>query len=49
MIGTKVGYNFTADFSADRTGTFGTKTSYQGFELVVDFSFLLGKGRTPGR
>ena len=45
MVGTKLAYNFTADFERDSTGTFGKKTSYRGFELVVDFSFLLGKGK----
>jgi hypothetical protein len=48
MVGTKVIYNFTADFTRDFTGTFGEKTSYRGFDVVVDFSFLLGKGKTPG-
>ena len=48
MVGIKAGYNFTADFTDDFTGTFGKKTSYRGFELGIDFSFLLGKGRTPG-
>jgi len=48
MVGTKVGYNFTADFTRDSTGTFGDKTSYSGFEWVIDFSVLWGKGRTPG-
>ena len=47
MVGTKLGYNFTADFSEDSSGTFGSKTNYSGFELSIDFSFLLGKGATP--
>ena len=48
MVGTKLGYNFTTDFEQDYTGTFGDKASYRGFELVIDFSFLLGKTRMPG-
>lgn len=43
MVGTKVGYNFTSDFTRD-FATYGSKTSYSGFELGIDFSFLLGKG-----
>lgn len=43
MVGTKLGYNFTSDFTDDSTGTFGSKTSYNGWELVIDFSVLLGK------
>jgi hypothetical protein len=46
MVGTKLGYNFTSDFSEDFSGTFGSKTNYNGLELSIDFSFLLGKGVT---
>jgi hypothetical protein len=47
MLGTKLGYNFTSDFTDDSTGTFGRKTNYNGFELVIDFSFVLGKESKP--
>ncbi len=47
MVGTKIGYNFTSDFTQDFTGTFGDKTNYSGYEFVIDFSFLIGKGQTP--
>jgi hypothetical protein len=47
MVGTKLGYNFTSDFTNDFTGTFGNKTNYSGWELSIDLSFLLGKGKTP--
>jgi hypothetical protein len=47
MVGTKLAYNFTADFTDDFTGTFGSITSYNGWELSIDFSVLFGKGKTP--
>jgi len=47
MVETMLGYNFTADFERDQTGTFGQKTSYNGFQLAIGFSFLWGKGRAP--
>jgi hypothetical protein len=47
MIGTKLGYSFTSDFTREETGAFGNRTSYEGFELSVDFSILFGKGRAP--
>jgi hypothetical protein len=43
IVGTKLGYNFTDDF----TGTFGRITSYNGVELVIDFSFILGGSKKP--
>ena len=43
MVGTKLGYNFTEDLSTDITNTFGEKTSHNGWERVIDFSFLFGK------
>jgi hypothetical protein len=45
MVGTKLGYNFTADFSRDHAEAFGEKTAYSGWEWTVDFSVLFGKGR----
>lgn len=44
MVGTKLGYNFTSDFTRDPTGTYGSKTSYSGFDLGINFNILLGKG-----
>ena len=49
MVGTRLGYNFTSDFTNDFTGTFGRKTNYNGWEISIDFSVLLGKGSTPNR
>ena len=47
MVGTRLGYNFTSDFTDDFTGTFGRKTNYSGWEISIDFSVLLGKGSMP--
>lgn len=47
MVGTKLGYNYTSDFTSDFTGTFGSKTNYRGFDLSIDFSVVLGNGKTP--
>jgi hypothetical protein len=44
MVGTKLGYNFTADFSRDHAEAFGEKTAYSGWEWVIDFSVLFGRG-----
>jgi len=44
MVETRIGYNFTSDFTMDATGTFGSKTSYDGYELSIGFGVLLGSG-----
>lgn len=45
MLGVRSGYNFMSDFSSPLAGSH----DYSGFELDVEFSWLFGKGKAPGR
>jgi hypothetical protein len=44
MIGVMAGYTFMSDFSTP----LADRTNFSGPGISVEFSFLWGKGRTPG-